>query len=152
MVKGNRKLIVVGSCSGLLGVFIGLLLAFLILVPSGIYLFDTPTRTPHGIDFVGMLNVISYVSDTLELYVNETYQGILQKGQAWSGVSSENVTRVPWGENRVWLKTSKGEILYVGVVDVFPDQATQLSIMPDRSTRTAVTNDFFPAFLPTFPS
>jgi hypothetical protein len=125
------------------GVVLGVLLTYLVLIPSSIYLFFSPADSPNGYPLPGGLFYYNTSTATLEVWVNGTVEDTLGPNLLpnlgnplieWGG------TEMVPGDYKISLKIPTDVyFINLGSVTVPPDRQIWLVIQPDLSVQTKTT-------------
>ena len=136
----RKKLLSVGLTI-LGGIVLGVLLTYLVLIPSSIYLFFSPADSPNGYPLPGGLFYYNTSTATLEVWVNGVVEDTLGPNPPTGGpLGQYSGTEVVPGDYRISLKIpTELNFINLGSVTVPPDKQIWLVIQPDLSIQTKTT-------------
>lgn len=123
------------------GMVLGILLTYLVLIPSSIYLFFSPADSPNGYPLSGGLFYYNTSTATLEVWVNGAVEDTLGPNPPTGGPLGDwGGTEVVPGDYRISLKIPTDVyFINLGSVTVPPDKQIWLVIQPDLSVQTKTT-------------
>jgi hypothetical protein len=123
------------------GIVFGVLLTYLVLIPSSIYLFFSPSVSPNGYPLPGGLFYYNTSTATLEVWVNGDMEDTLGPNPpTGSSLGDYGGKEVVPGDYRISLKIPTDvNFINLGSVTVPSDRQIWLVIQPDLSVQTKTT-------------
>jgi len=123
------------------GMVLGVLLTYLVLIPSSIYLFFSPADSPNGYPLPGGLFYYNTSTATLEVWVNGVMEDTLGPNPPTGGPLGDwGGTEMVPGDYKISLKIPTDVyFINLGSVTIPPDRQIWLVIQPDLSVQTKTT-------------